>query len=273
MQAEIVLDSSNKIVKIECDGDIEVIAKANAILHANALKIGTSDGVSAKARSVLGHAAKTFGLKASTRITIGGGNTTINTSNAAATSVSGSGAGELGGAPLDPPQQGSTASDGGGAMAGGGSGSSPGGGAGGPGEASTAAGSATTWASSRCFPASPRRSPPAPRSGEPPTPDGASRCLISRPASSCRSTRAPGTWEDLWSIIPARAGRCSGPARTELRHLRRGTPGFTGPADRFPYRPAPRRWRRAPARLPRQRLRVSIRSRWSRRPPPGHRRR
>src|SRR5262245_36807663 len=42
---KIVLDSVNKIVKIESDGDIEVIAKANMILHSNALKIGTTEGV------------------------------------------------------------------------------------------------------------------------------------------------------------------------------------------------------------------------------------
>jgi phage baseplate assembly protein gpV len=96
---KIVLDSVNKIVKIESAGDIEVIAKTNVIMHANALKIGSSEGVTGKGRSLLTHAAKTFGLKATTTITIGGGNTTINVSNAAATSVSGSGSGELGGGP------------------------------------------------------------------------------------------------------------------------------------------------------------------------------
>ena len=50
---KIVLDSVNRIVKIESDGDIEVIAKANVIMHANALKIGTSEGVTGKARSLL----------------------------------------------------------------------------------------------------------------------------------------------------------------------------------------------------------------------------
>jgi hypothetical protein len=93
---KIVLDSVNKIVKIESDGDIEVIAKTNVIMHSNMLKIGTSEGVAGKGKSLLTHSTKTFGLKATSGITIGGGNTTINTSNAAATSVSGSGAGELG---------------------------------------------------------------------------------------------------------------------------------------------------------------------------------
>jgi hypothetical protein len=100
-----VLDSANKIVKIESDGDIAVIAKANVILHSNALKIGTSQGVRGKGASLLTHSAKTFGLKATSGITIGGGNTTINTSNAAATGVSGSGAGELGGAAAEQAKQ------------------------------------------------------------------------------------------------------------------------------------------------------------------------
>jgi phage baseplate assembly protein gpV len=102
---KIVLDSVNKIVKLESDGDIEVIAKTNVIMHSNALKIGTSDGVTGKAASLLTHSTKVFGLKATSGITIGGGNTTINTSNAAATSVSGSGAGELGGGAVEAPKE------------------------------------------------------------------------------------------------------------------------------------------------------------------------
>src|SRR5215468_4899223 len=95
---KIVLDSVNKLVKIESDGDIEVTAKTNVIMHSNALKVGTSEGLTGKGASLLTHSQKTFWLKASSGITIGGGNTTINVSNVAATSVSGSGAGELGGA-------------------------------------------------------------------------------------------------------------------------------------------------------------------------------
>jgi phage baseplate assembly protein gpV len=102
---KIVLDSVNKIVKIESDGDIEVIAKTNVVMHSNALKIGTKEGVTGKGKSLLVHSAKTFGLKATSGITIGGGNTTINTSNAAACSVSGSGAGELGGAAAEKPKE------------------------------------------------------------------------------------------------------------------------------------------------------------------------
>ncbi|HZJ68038.1 MAG TPA: phage baseplate assembly protein V, partial [Kofleriaceae bacterium] len=93
---KIILDAVNKVVKIECDGEIAVIAKANVIMHSNALKVGTSEGVTGKGSSFLSHATKTFGLKATSSITVGGGNTTINVSTAAATSVSGSPSGELG---------------------------------------------------------------------------------------------------------------------------------------------------------------------------------
>src|SRR5215831_2292087 len=80
-----VLDSVNKIVKLECDGDIEIKAKTNVIMHSNALKVGTKEGVTGKGASLLTHSQKTFGLKASSGITIGGGNTTINVSNSPAT--------------------------------------------------------------------------------------------------------------------------------------------------------------------------------------------
>lgn len=102
---KIILDSVNKIVKIESDGDIQIKAKTNIILHSNALKVGTKEGIIGKARSLLTHAQKTFGLKAASGITIGGGNTTINVSNAAATNVSGSGSGELGGAAAEPAKE------------------------------------------------------------------------------------------------------------------------------------------------------------------------
>src|SRR5262247_1199789 len=46
---KIVLDSANKIAKLESDGALEVIAKANLILHSNALKIGTTEGITGKA--------------------------------------------------------------------------------------------------------------------------------------------------------------------------------------------------------------------------------
>src|SRR5262249_14292035 len=70
---KIVLDSANKIVKVESDGDIEITAKTNIILHSNALKVGTSEGITGKGQSLLVHAQKTFGLKATSGITIGGG--------------------------------------------------------------------------------------------------------------------------------------------------------------------------------------------------------
>src|SRR5262245_9599509 len=115
---KIVLDSVNKVVKIESDGDIEVTAKTNVILHSNALRVGTSEGVTGKGRSLLTHSAKTFGLKAASGITIGGGTTTINVSNAAACSVSGSGAGELGAPGTEAPKD--TRDDSGGSAADGG---------------------------------------------------------------------------------------------------------------------------------------------------------
>jgi hypothetical protein len=101
---KIVLDSVSKIVKVESDGDIEVIAKANVIMHSNALKVGVSDGVTGRASSLLAHAAKTLGLKAINAVTIGGGNATINTGNSAACNVSGSGSGELDGASVEQPK-------------------------------------------------------------------------------------------------------------------------------------------------------------------------
>jgi phage baseplate assembly protein gpV len=101
---KIVLDSASKLVKIESDGDLEVIAKANVILHGNAIQVGASDGVTGKAALLLAHAVKTFGLKAVDAITIGGGNTTINMANAAACNVSGTGSGELGGAAAERPK-------------------------------------------------------------------------------------------------------------------------------------------------------------------------
>jgi phage baseplate assembly protein gpV len=117
---KIVLDSANKLVRIESDGDIEVRAKANVIMHSNALKIGTSQAVTGKGALLLAHAAKTFGLKATSSITIGGGSTTINVSNAAATRVSGSGSGELGGGGSEAAR--SAGGDGGGGPGGGGAG-------------------------------------------------------------------------------------------------------------------------------------------------------
>ncbi|HEX8112371.1 MAG TPA: phage baseplate assembly protein V [Kofleriaceae bacterium] len=126
---KIVLDSVNKIVKIESDGDVEVKAKANLIIHSNALKVGTKEGITGKAQSLLTHSAKTFGLKA--------------------TSVSGSGAGELGGAAAEPAPdpiaergRGTGGGGAGGAARGGGGGARGGGagsGGGGPSGASPAA--------------------------------------------------------------------------------------------------------------------------------------
>jgi phage baseplate assembly protein gpV len=124
---KIVLDSVHKMVKIESDGDIEVTAKASVILHARALKVGTRQGITGKGQSLLAHSQTTFGLKATSGITIGGGTTTINVSNGAATSVSGSGAGELGAPGEEPPrdQVAEQARGGGGGGGGGGAQGSP----------------------------------------------------------------------------------------------------------------------------------------------------
>src|SRR5262245_37759607 len=65
---KIVIDSVEKVVKLESDGGLDVIAKASVIIHANALKIGTTEGVSGKGASLLTHAKK-FGLKATSGIT------------------------------------------------------------------------------------------------------------------------------------------------------------------------------------------------------------
>src|SRR3954466_6332700 len=129
---KIILDSVNKIVKIESDGDIEVKAKTNVIMHSNALKVGTTDGITGKGQSLLGHSQKTFGLKASSGITIGGGNTTINVSSSPATNVSGSGAGELGAAGEEQPKDQVQAQAGSGGGGGGGGGGAGGGGGGSP---------------------------------------------------------------------------------------------------------------------------------------------
>jgi uncharacterized protein involved in type VI secretion and phage assembly len=97
-QNKIVLDSVNKVVKIESAGDIEVTAADNVIIHGKAIKAGTSEGFSGEGKSVLTHAKSTFGVKAASGIAITGGTVQINQNGGAATSVSGSGAGELGAA-------------------------------------------------------------------------------------------------------------------------------------------------------------------------------
>src|SRR5215831_11260170 len=50
---KIIIDSANKLVKIESDGDIEITAKANLVMHSNALKVGTSEGVTGKGQQLL----------------------------------------------------------------------------------------------------------------------------------------------------------------------------------------------------------------------------
>ena len=75
---KIVIDSVNKIVKIESDGDIVIKSAANFILHSNALKIGTSAKLTGKGQQVLSHATSTFRFKASGAIIVDGSQVTIN---------------------------------------------------------------------------------------------------------------------------------------------------------------------------------------------------
>ncbi|MBA3465235.1 MAG: hypothetical protein H0T46_35215, partial [Deltaproteobacteria bacterium] len=93
---KIVLDPVNKLIKIECDGDIEIKAAANVILHAKTLKMGTKDKLTMKSKQFLMHAKSSFGFKAGGDITVSGSQCTINVNNAPAAQVSGSGTGELG---------------------------------------------------------------------------------------------------------------------------------------------------------------------------------
>jgi uncharacterized protein involved in type VI secretion and phage assembly len=97
-QNQIILDSVKKVVSIiSKTGDIEIKAKANVILHANALKVGTSEGITAKGKDVLVHATSSLGIKASAEIVISGSQVQTNVVNSPAAQVSGSGAGDLGG--------------------------------------------------------------------------------------------------------------------------------------------------------------------------------
>jgi uncharacterized protein involved in type VI secretion and phage assembly len=77
---KIVLDSKNKVVKIESAGDIEVKAKTNVIMHSNALKVGTTETIKGSGQKVLTHAASSFGLKASDTLTVSGAQVKINAS-------------------------------------------------------------------------------------------------------------------------------------------------------------------------------------------------
>ena len=149
---QIVLDTAAKLVKIECAGDITVKAKANVIMHSNALKMGITQTLKGKGQQMLAHSAATFGFKAGSEITISASAITINVSNSAATTVSGSGAGELGAIAEEKAKDQIEAKDraaaggggggGGGAAAGAGGGAAGGAGAGAGGGAAGAGGTA-----------------------------------------------------------------------------------------------------------------------------------
>jgi hypothetical protein len=99
---KIVLDSANKIVKIESDGDIAIKSAGNVVIHGDAVKLGTSEKLTGTGRQVLCHATSTFGLKANGSIVVDGSSVTMNVSNSPAAQVSGSGVGFLGGATREP---------------------------------------------------------------------------------------------------------------------------------------------------------------------------
>jgi uncharacterized protein involved in type VI secretion and phage assembly len=94
---KIILDSANKVVKIESSGDIVIKAKTNVIMHAQSLTLGTTETFGGSTQNVMTHAVSTFGIKASAAITFKGSQVTMNTSGAPACKVTGSGTGELGG--------------------------------------------------------------------------------------------------------------------------------------------------------------------------------
>src|SRR4029077_6586442 len=89
---KIVLDSVNKVVKVESDGDLEITAKDAVVMHSNALKVGIKGKLTGKGQQVLVHAKSTLHFKASGNIIVDGSSATINVNNGAATTVSGSGA-------------------------------------------------------------------------------------------------------------------------------------------------------------------------------------
>ena len=101
---KVVLDSVGKIVKIESDGDITIKSAANAIVHGNALKLGTSAKLTARGQQVLVHASSSFELKASRSVVVNGSSVTLNVSNSQAAQVSGTGSGFLGGAAEERPK-------------------------------------------------------------------------------------------------------------------------------------------------------------------------
>src|SRR5207245_1658511 len=83
---KIVLDSANNVLKIECEGDIEIKAQGNVIFSGQSMKFGASGGISASASSqLLTHANSGIGFKASSDVTVSGAQITMNTSSSPAT--------------------------------------------------------------------------------------------------------------------------------------------------------------------------------------------
>jgi uncharacterized protein involved in type VI secretion and phage assembly len=94
---KIVLDAARKTVKIEAAGDIEIRAQQNVIIQSLSLAVGVIGRLAGDAQSVLVHATKAFGLKASSKVVIGGSQVQTNVTSSPACQVSGTGAGQLGG--------------------------------------------------------------------------------------------------------------------------------------------------------------------------------
>ncbi|MGE3762142.1 MAG: phage baseplate assembly protein V, partial [Kofleriaceae bacterium] len=137
---KIVLDAPQKLVQIQCEGDIEIKAKDNIIIHSKALKAGTTDGWKASGKAYKSHAAANFTFKSSGDITVTASQVTINESASPACQVTGSGAGSLEGVATE--AAGEQVQENAGGAGGGGGGGGAGAGAGGAGSGGSGAGGA-----------------------------------------------------------------------------------------------------------------------------------
>jgi uncharacterized protein involved in type VI secretion and phage assembly len=94
---KIVLDSANRLVSIESDGDIEVKASENVILYAKSIEAGTSQRFSGSGQQLMVHAGAKLTMKASSHLTITSSSVQANTSSVPSTQgLQGRGTGELG---------------------------------------------------------------------------------------------------------------------------------------------------------------------------------
>ena len=89
---KIVLDSANKVVKIECAGDIEIKAAENVVMHSNTLKVGTTEKLTRQGQvGARRTRARPSGSRPDSKSRSAARRSRSNTSHSAATSVSGSG--------------------------------------------------------------------------------------------------------------------------------------------------------------------------------------